>query len=551
MEAKKSHHKTPNSTPNSTHKTPNSNIRNNKRKHQVVFHGLSSHSDMMDMMDDTTIWDSTKYNIPVHSGTVGVGGGGGNGGLNPKNHERGGSFSCNSTEENNAVTWAQQQLYLAKLTLGNSNAFTLPKPAHELLRRKAASKLRSALLRGVRQANRNDPKRAKNKPPPLAYERWAARDVLRRTTTELLLPSSGVVDPALARDLSRHTMRGADAQALATSLADEAKTAADALKTNTENEEERKQERIYCTKCGAEMLAVALGAPEAKPYFTVSDAHYKKLKMLYDDNEGSDDEQAFLRALFCLLCRYDALGGAGYQCALPNKCFDAMRKAVCANGECFASPLNCRTHAYCSAFPDTDGAFGSAGSFRNFYPEFGSFEANPIFVPETMSMMATHCESLLEAAEQGKPGKYDDGNTSKAEDKKQRHCGKPRSLSFCVVVPVWKECKFYGALMRSAFRRGEPIVLSAEHHVYVDGAQHARPSSERERPSSYDTAIFFLQTKRASDRWPCGEEQRVAIRQAFAGDILAKAKSSAGASSTVGEPQLQWSRVYKKKKVKR
>jgi hypothetical protein len=50
--------------------------------------------------------------------------------------------------------------------------------------------------------------------------------------------------------------------------------------------------------------------------------------------------------------------------------------------ECFASPLNCRYAAFCSAFQDTDGAFGSVGSFFNFRPRTGAFQANPPFVPE-------------------------------------------------------------------------------------------------------------------------------------------------------------------------
>ena len=88
-------------------------------------------------------------------------------------------------------------------------------------------------------------------------------------------------------------------------------------------------------------------------------------------------------------------------------------------------------------------------------------------------------------------------------------------MSFAVVVPVWRECKFYSALMGSTFRRGEPLMLPADEHVYVDGAQHSRPAAERERPSSYDTAIFFLQTDEAAEKWPVGEQQRMCIRAAM------------------------------------
>jgi hypothetical protein len=39
--------------------------------------------------------------------------------------------------------------------------------------------------------------------------------------------------------------------------------------------------------------------------------------------------------------------------------------------ECFASPLNCRYSRFCSAFLDTDFAFGSVGSFFDFSPRSG------------------------------------------------------------------------------------------------------------------------------------------------------------------------------------
>ena len=58
--------------------------------------------------------------------------------------------------------------------------------------------------------------------------------------------------------------------------------------------------------------------------------------------------------------------------------------------------LNCRYDRFFSAFPDLEGAFGSLGSFFGAtFPEEGSFEANPPFVPEMMTLMATKLETLL------------------------------------------------------------------------------------------------------------------------------------------------------------
>ena len=58
--------------------------------------------------------------------------------------------------------------------------------------------------------------------------------------------------------------------------------------------------------------------------------------------------------------------------------------------------MRCRGHAvttshrfnrFCSAFKDTDSPFGSVGTFLDFKPTTGNFEANPPFVPELMEAM--------------------------------------------------------------------------------------------------------------------------------------------------------------------
>ena len=63
--------------------------------------------------------------------------------------------------------------------------------------------------------------------------------------------------------------------------------------------------------------------------------------------------------------------------------------------EAYASPLNCTQHTYCSAFADTDAAFGSAGSFLAFYPREGSLEVNPPFTEHAMLAAVTHVARLL------------------------------------------------------------------------------------------------------------------------------------------------------------
>ena len=93
------------------------------------------------------------------------------------------------------------------------------------------------------------------------------------------------------------------------------------------------------------------------PPFRVNALHYYKLREMYrrrmaDGAEGGADgtvseryehtETGFHEALFAVLCRYDTLGGSGYQAALPPRVFDVLHRRFDAGFECFASPLNSR-----------------------------------------------------------------------------------------------------------------------------------------------------------------------------------------------------------------
>ena len=101
------------------------------------------------------------------------------------------------------------------------------------------------------------------------------------------------------------------------------------------------------------------------------------------EHAGSAEErQRFHNDLLCVLLRYHALQGHGFQAAAGEHVFRALLQHVGASLECFASPLNCHFAAFCSAFPDTDAPFGSLGDFFAFRPQRGSFQANPPFVPE-------------------------------------------------------------------------------------------------------------------------------------------------------------------------
>jgi len=138
----------------------------------------------------------------------------------------------------------------------------------------------------------------------------------------------------------------------------------------------------------------------------------------YDVKHSGIADARFLQSLFVLLLRYQTLQGtftqgAGFQAAIPGTVFDVLRESFNVKMECFASPLNCRYGRYCSAFPDTDSAFGSVGSFFTFRPTSGAYEANPPFIPELITAMAKHMENLLSSTTE--------------------------PLMFIIIIPMWED----------------------------------------------------------------------------------------------------------------
>lgn len=228
----------------------------------------------------------------------------------------------------------------------------------------------------------------------------------------------------------------------------------------------------------------------------------------------SETNQPQLRmAIYSCLSRYEALRGAGYQCAIPGDAFDAAT-SKCGLGvtiECFASPLNCRYNKFCSAFPDIESRFGSIGSFFDdeaFNPQQGSFEANPPFVPETMYAMGGKIQRLLNDQARG-------------------------PLSFLVVVPAWGAgSDFCEKLIKSDNARANALIKAAD-HAYFDGSQHTKlvePDGSLLRPSSWDTAVILLQNDAGKQKWPVAEEL---LKASFCGAFENAAKSVPDEFSTV------------------
>ena len=156
----------------------------------------------------------------------------------------------------------------------------------------------------------------------------------------------------------------------------------------------------------------------------------------------------FLHRVFAVLARYDTIAGAGYQAAMPEPAFDALRRHFDVGTEGFASPLNCYLPRYHSAFWDVDRWFGSQGSFFDLRAVEGAYESNPPFLELPMAANALHVLGLMGQAE-----------------------AEGRAMMVVVVWPGWDDTPGYVALMGSPLMR-RLLVLHKGDHTYKEGYQH-------------------------------------------------------------------------------
>lgn len=361
-----------------------------------------------------------------------------------------------------------------------------PQPAVELSRLKAVKALRHKLRM---LCSRNS-----IAVPLLAFERWHARAMLHenrmhRQHVEPLLPAvEGCEDPGLIRDLERAYMESDSASTVARDFNAASCAAAQKLRESVDDKHSGVGVHAVFKK---ESLDLSLGKG-GKPFFSLNTSHYDKLLLLHQRNSESadleEDLQLFHAELFCMLVCMESIGGSGYQAALPPSAFRLLHQRLGVSMECFASPLNCTLPAFCSLLPHVDAAFGSRGSFFEIWPSEGSFEMNPPFVPEIMTAAVEHAEELL--------------SSSKGP------------MSFAIFVPAWKKVACWDQLVRSKWLRGPIEEIAAHEHAFCDGAQHKAASHYR--PSSFDTAVAFLQNDAGASRWPVTTEFLEELRAAVA-----------------------------------
>jgi hypothetical protein len=229
--------------------------------------------------------------------------------------------------------------------------------------------------------------------------------------------------------------------------------------------------------------------------FKLNIEHYRKLQVMFDRMHSSSGdreshESAFSSSLFCLLCRYDMLQGAGLQSSMHGSVFDVLLKHYNCRLECFASPLNSRYERYCSAFYDTDAAFGSVGSFFDYdFSNGGCYQANPPFATSFIKSMHDTMNRALQSCEE--------------------------PLMFVVFVPTWKDTPGWNLLNESTFL-SKHLSLTQSSHYYCEGTQHRR--KDRYRVASFDTSVFILQNKEAASKWMVEGSHVDDLKAAFSRD---------------------------------
>ena len=277
-----------------------------------------------------------------------------------------------------------------------------------------------------------------------------------------------------------------------------------------------------------------------------------------------NDSSTFDQDLFVSLARYDAVAGtkgAGHQAALPPAVYQAFEHAMgCPTGtaiEAFASPFNHRADhpagAFCTAFPDTDAAFGGASRFDAYVDELvgGSppgpaSPLGPVTTPtNTNAPTHTNAPTLTRAARRAiKFGRaapappappaheqlhrllvvnppFGPGDITSAVQSiaalaaTEEAAGSRVRTSALLVVParVSGEPAPHCALIEALPCCVDTMVLAGGSHLFMHGAAFRRTRQPPLQPHRHDSAVYFLSTHGAAAQ--LSEAVLSAVRAAF------------------------------------
>jgi hypothetical protein len=144
--------------------------------------------------------------------------------------------------------------------------------------------------------------------------------------------------------------------------------------------------------------------------------------------------------------RYAVLAPGGQQWGIPQAHIDYLYDLGVRN-EAFASPFNShllgkKDATFCSAFPDTDAAFGSLGDFFALEPARtppGGWVVNPPFVEELLRRAARRCLAMVRAGH----------------------------APVFFIMPAWHDCAAYALLRDSKYCAAE-VALAPGNYYYEE-----------------------------------------------------------------------------------
>eukprot|EP00285_Hemiselmis_virescens_P014777 CAMPEP_0173400934 /NCGR_PEP_ID=MMETSP1356-20130122/49470_1 /TAXON_ID=77927 ORGANISM="Hemiselmis virescens, Strain PCC157" /NCGR_SAMPLE_ID=MMETSP1356 /ASSEMBLY_ACC=CAM_ASM_000847 /LENGTH=345 /DNA_ID=CAMNT_0014360969 /DNA_START=1 /DNA_END=1038 /DNA_ORIENTATION=+ len=293
-----------------------------------------------------------------------------------------------------------------------------------------------------------------------------------------LIPVSDFINPNLHRELLKAGMSPTESETAIARIAEQAAESVQAIVEYRKSNSHRTPASFIDDVCEREGANRQIQVIYKDKQLIINREHYAKLQNLY--SQAGSDMRLFRVRLFCLLQRYESIGGTGYQAAAPKAVFECLKEEFGVHHECFASPFNSTLGSWGSAFKDTDGFFGSHGSFFDLdkwnYSKGGSFEANPPFVEESMEMMSDCMHQILQENEE-------------AEVK----------TSFVVVVPAWTDDRGHEMMKESRFCK-RAMILEKSQHSYRSGAQHT--SLQQYHDAGFRTSVFILQNAQGAREWP-------------------------------------------------
>lgn len=216
-------------------------------------------------------------------------------------------------------------------------------------------------------------------------------------------------------------------------------------------------------------------------HITIDNNLLRKLQRLYVMKNASLDEY-FNRRLFCMLMRYQSLGGSlisMQQNAISKETYDTYVSEFGVTSECMASPLNSSADIFWSAFTDTDCFFGSKGNFFDTSDEEllqgGSFMANGPLLEETLDVLQERILSILEKTTQ--------------------------PTSFLVGFAPWPDSVSYQNLKNSKY---------CKFYFCIQNTNSRDPKRGIHRMS-----LFILQNEDGNYKWPVTDYKIQKLKQTF------------------------------------